>query len=77
MLAKKIIHIFVFIFIVVAVCSTKSVKAAQCGVDGYNYVNVWVVELHENLETSAILSIVEPHGFIHHGKASRFFIFYP
>ena len=77
MIAKKIIHKFVFIFVVVSFCSTKSVNAIQCGVDGYNYVNVWVVELHENLETSEILSIVEPHGFIHHGEASRFFIFYP
>ena len=77
MMAEKIIQKFVCIFVVVSFCSTKFVKAAQCGVDGYNYVNVWVVELHENLETSAILPIVEPHGFIHHGEASRFFIFYP
>lgn len=56
---------------------TQQVDAAQCGVGGYHFVNVWAVELHNKLVTSEAAALAKEHGFIHHGEVSFTNLFIP
>ena len=61
--------------IFLVICSiTSAENTRRCGEDGYHFINIWAVEMHDETEITEIKEISANLGCIHHRQVSEFFI---
>ena len=59
------------LFIIIVLLPPNLLAAVQCGMNGYDFVNSWVVKLHNTEGTSEARSIAEEFGFTHFGEVGQ------